>query len=340
MSRSIMATLLLAAAVGCAGPASAAGFARVGLFGFYWEGVYTGARETALGGADLAGAASPDAVLINPAPLSRGDGIAASFGKLEGFPPSTDVETWAVAADWKGWRLSACRSGYEIGYISERTAYNPEGTSVLVDTKETMLLLGLSYEILGSRAGESSWRWAVGGAYRGYRNQSFDYESDGASFDLGTTLGWMRRFDTGSFEMRGALAWQNVTDATIDADGRVYGMPRTGRGGLSARTTLDWPGRQRDMLGALVAYSHVYRPGYPEDSNHLGVELVGGGVLALRYGTNDYHFQGVSGWGLGLILAEPFMNPLSVRADWGRLDPDNDFFDTLDVWGVEAAFAF
>ena len=146
--------------------ADAAGFARVGTFGMSWELEYAGTRQAAMGQADIALETGPEALLRNPAALADGDGVAASYSRLDNFYVFTDdaIESFAATAAWSGFRVAACRMAVRADDVLHRTAYNPEGSDT-VDQEDRLVVVGASYDLahrLRNHPGQS-----VGGRHHG-----------------------------------------------------------------------------------------------------------------------------------------------------------------------------
>ena len=329
----VLVTLPLGAA-----PAAAAGFVKVGLFSFNWEGERTGARLTALGGADIAGEQGPEVVLVNPAPLGTGTGAVAAYSRLDNFIvwDDVDLESYAVAGGWEALRVTFCRVGYGKDGFIVRTAYEPEGgeySSYL----NSMTVLGLSWEAARRWLRDTPWRLAVGVSQRHYRADLMGRVTSADGWDVGATLGWETHFSGGGLRISGAWSKQNVSGATVDygvflTTATAVPLPEPWRGGVSARVHADWPALSRELVALLVAYTHMEHVGdYPYDADQYGVELILGGALAVRYGRDNDRNTEPESWGLGLVLDERFMGPMHARIHWARLKYDTIYIDDRDL---------
>ncbi len=112
--------------------AFAVGFARVGTFGFIWEGLYTGARQSSMGSADMAGAQGPSGLFLNTALLPSTDGVEVEYGRSP-FVNGIDIEILGAAVAWKGWRFGFSRQQMLMDPVIVRTAFAPEGTGEVIE---------------------------------------------------------------------------------------------------------------------------------------------------------------------------------------------------------------
>lgn len=332
-------TLLTAATV----PAAAAGFAKVGVYNFSGDGDLLGVRLTTLGGADIAGEQGPEVVLANPAPLGFGNGAVVAYSNRDNYLPwdDIDLESFAVAGGWEALRVSFCRVGYGNDEVLRRTAYDPEG--FISSYHRTMTVLGVSWEAARRWLRGTPWRLALGVNQRHYRYDNYGSVSSADSWDVGATLGWERPWDNGGLSVRAAWSKQNAAGKGISyiAEFPDYPLQQPWRGGLTVRGHLDWAGRSRELVGLLVAYTHLEEIGrYYLDADQYGVELMFGGLLAVRYGYENDTVLKPETWGLGLVLDERFMGPVHARAHWARLQHDADWLEDTDLWGAELGVRF
>ncbi len=324
-----------------ASPAAAAGFARVGTYGFTWEGIFAGGRLSALGNSDLADG-SPAALLINPAPLGTGNSMELGYGHANFFA-HTDITTYAGSAEWNNFQLNIAMQEFKVDDAIIRTAYNPEGTGETFDIKNRMTLTGLSYDLGRGLLNHPSFRWSAGAVLRHY---SYNFEETSASsdtYDLGTTMGWVARHQGGFVGVTGAIAWQNLTATTITYDDRETFLPEQIRAGVTMETGFDWEGHQGNLVKFLVAYTHAHQmgDGYPSDSDHTGVEAVLFDTLALRWGNSTKVTGGISSWGLGLLLDGRLLGPFTVQVDMGEMGYDNLIStDSQTLWGLRVRYHF
>jgi hypothetical protein len=163
--------------------------------------------------------------------------------------------------------------------------------------------------------------------------------------DLGTTLGLLVRGDGTRTGLTGAVSWQNATAATLDYNDRSARVPRPLRVGVTVETAFEKKSRPGDLAKFMVAYTRTFRLGetHRDDTDHLGAELVLLELLALRWGFNDRFSDGVTGLGVGIVLGERFLGPLTLEADVGQLSYDADFAgadNEKTAWGVRARYAF
>lgn len=121
-------------------PAFGAGFAKVGTFGYTYDGMFTGGRNTALGQADMAGAFGSEATQINTAPLPLDDGAEVSYNRNP-FLSKIDQEVWGGAVDFRGLRLGFSQFIFSMDPQLVRTAYNPEGTGETFDAGDKITVV-------------------------------------------------------------------------------------------------------------------------------------------------------------------------------------------------------
>ncbi len=332
-------------------PAAAAGFAV--LVPHTWEGLFTGARLSAMGGGDVAGDDGPGALLVNPSPLLRGDAVAVAHDHVDyplaavvgGDTGGTDIDyvTTALGVEWRGWRFSACVSDEATDDAVRRTAYQPEGTGTF-DRRSRMALVGLARRLAGDAQPGRGPQWTVGAVYRSYSARTTDNRTDPlvtfadaratGTWDLGTTASC--RFDDGArrASLAATVAWQNVTEATWTADGRELELPQVFRLGLTAGLSILDGEREWARVVAAAAHSDYTGVAYGRDSSQLGLEVTALRLLALRVGSNDRFYGGSGTWGVGLVLDHPRGRPLEMAVDYGEITPDNEMFNgsAMAMW--------
>ncbi len=324
-----------------AAPAAADGFATVRLATYGWEGLFSGARLSALGSSDLADG-SPAALLINPAPLATGNRVELGFDHAN-YLHDSEITTYAGSAEWNNWRLNIAIQEYTVDDVIIRTAYNPEGTGETFDIQDRMTLTGISYDLGRGLFDHPSLRWSAGAVWRrfSYTHQSQSTFSD--TYDLGTTLGWVVRHQNGSVGITGAISRQNLKGKTIVFDDREAGLPELMRAGITMEAAFDWDGHQRNLVKLLVAYTHCHHRALSNsaDSDHTGVEAVFFDTLALRWGNSTKLTGGISSWGVGLSLDGRLLGPFTVQADMGEMGYDNlASTDSETIWGLRVVYHY
>ncbi len=346
MYRHLTALALAATLAAWSAPAAAAGFAV--LISHTWEGLYTGARLSAMGGSDMAGDDGPGALLVNPAPLMRGDAVAVAHDHVD-YPlfglagdDGTDIDyvTTSLGVEWQGWRLSTCISDESMDNTVIRTAYQPEGMGSF-DHRSRMALVGLARRLAGDPLAENGSQWTVGVAYRSFSAKTTDNRTDPlVTFDDGTATGtWdvgttaCYRFNDPAHEasLAVAVAWQNVTDATLVIADRTMELPQVIRMGLTAGMTFRDARREWARVVAAVSRAEYAAAIHDKGTNQMGVEVTALRLLALRVGSNDRFYGGSSSWGIGLVLDHPRGMPLEMAVDYGRIARDDELFNDADL---------
>lgn len=356
--RRLLTMLALAATTAIsATPAAAAGFAV--LMSHAWEGLYTGARLSAMGGGDMAGEDGPGALLVNPAPLLRGDGVAVARDHVD-YPLTgvaaddgmdLDYVTTSLGVEWRGWRFGACISDEIMDNAVLRTAYLPEGTGTF-DRRSRLAIVGLARLLAGDARSAGGGQWTAGVAYRSYSDNTTDNRTDPlvtfddgratGSWDAGTTAAW--RFTAGAHRagLAAAVAWQNVTGADRVVAEREMDLPQVVRMGLTAGLTILDGRRERVRIVAAVARSEYVGAASDGGFNQMGLEVVALRLLALRVGSNDRIYGGNGAWGAGLVLDQPRGLPLEVAVDYGEISRDEELFDMpeLGMWSGRVRVEF
>jgi len=321
-------------------PVSAAGFSRVGTYGFNWEGVFAGGRLSALGGSDLADG-SPSALVINPAPLARGNNAELSYDHADYFLEA-EISTLAGSVEWNNLRLNFASHDYYIDDVLVRTAYNPEGTGQTIDYLNRMTISGVSYDLGRGLLNNPSWSWSVGGAWRHYLNKFDDTTATADSYDFGTTARFTTRFRNGWASITGAMSWQNFNDSTIAFDERKSLLPQPFRMGVTMQTAFDWTGHERPLVKFLMACT-LARNGssYLGDTEHVGIEAVFFDALALRLGHSTRISGDIDSWGVGVIINRGLLGSFTVHADVGQMDYDNILVTEGEtMWGLRVGYVY
>ncbi len=354
-------TILALAAVTAAwsAPAAAAGFAPMTTHA--WEGLFTGSRLSAMGGADLAGDDGPGALLVNPAPLLRGDGVAMGHDHVDfplvEYPGITDVTedldyvATTVGVEWHDWRFSACLSDESLDNSVIRTAYQPEGMGT-INRRSRMALVGLARQLAGSTRTELGLQWTVGVAYRSYSTKTavsegdlaiaFDDGATTGTWDAGTTVAYRFAGETNLASLAAAIVWQNLADGKWSIDDRELDLPQVVRAGVSTELTFLAGQREWVRVVAAIARSEYSSSIYDQGFNHLGIEVTVLRLLALRAGSNDRFYGGSTTWGAGLVLDQPRGLPLELAVDYGEIARDESSYSFADIpmWSGRVRWEF
>jgi hypothetical protein len=345
--RRTLACLAMAATVAAwPTPATAAGFAV--LMSHSWEGMFTGTRLSAMGGGDMAGDDGPGALLVNPAPLMRGNAVAVAHDHVD-YPlsavtgaddPDINYVTTSLGVEWRGWRLSTCISDQSTDNEVMRTAYLPEGTGTY-DHRSRMALVGLARQLAGDTHSPRGGQWSVGVAYRSYSARTSDNRTDPlvtfddghatGTWDAGTTVSLRFADQAHPASIAAAVAWQNVTGATLVISEREMALPQLVRMGLTAGLTFLDGQREWMRVVAAVARSEYTGQYNGRDFSQMGIEVTALRLLALRIGSNDKFYGGSGTWGVGLILDHPRGLPLEMAVDYGEVSPDNALFNEAEM---------
>ena len=327
----------------CASTPATAEFEHVSSSAFSWEGIFAGGRLSALGNSDLADD-SPAALLLNPAPLAQGDGIELSYDNA-GYAADVQYHTFAGALEWQALRVNAAVLDLDIPPRPVHSAYNPEAVGTL-DIDNRMSLVGVSYDLGQGALEVPNLQWSVGAVWRHFYlsfEDSTKVSYDADAVDLGTTLGWQSRYDGGRIGVTGAIAWQNITETTLTQDSRESALPQPLRFGLTLESAWNRPGRPDELVTILLAYARTVNreDDWREDSDHVGAELRFLEAVALRWGYTDRVNGGITSLGIGVVLDERVLGPLTIHADLGQMRYDNIVTqDDEMIWGVRARYAF
>jgi hypothetical protein len=336
--RMVRILLALSASLLLAAPGLAAGFAKVGTFGFIYDGMFTGARQTALGQADVAGAFGATATQLNVAPLPEGDGVTASYDR-NFFLADIDFEIWGAVVEARGLRLGYSRFRSFMDPQLVRTAYNPEGTGETFDAGDDIDVVSLGYDLGRLLDEEGRWAWTVGAAWRRYHSFLAESEIDEDTWDLGTTVAWTTPHPHGWARLAAAVSRQNLANREAVWDERAFSLPASWRMGATLEATFGEAGGGAEAFRFLMAITRRTYAGEWIDggSEHFGVELTGAGLLVLRTGASTRLPGTFNSWGLGLILDRDFMRSFAVSADFGRYETAIEW---VDMWSVRARYSF
>lgn len=316
-----------------------AGFAKVGTFGFSYDGMFTGTRNTALGQGDMAGAYGPGATMINTAPLPLGDGVEVSYNRNP-FLAETDFSVWGVAAEFQGLRAGYSRLNWFMDPQMVRTAYNPEGTGETFDAGDRISVLSLGYDLGRLIDDEGHWNWTIGGAWRHYYAFLAHSEVSDETFDLGTSVAWTAHHSKGWTKLIWAWSWQNFTNVKTQYDERESALPASIRMGFTIESGFGRNGWGGEAFRVLAAYSRRFMSddwygGY--DTDHFGLEMIPAGILAFRMGHNSRLPGDINSWGIGLILDQEVLGWCTLTGDYGKYDT---FAGDVSMWSVRARYAF
>lgn len=316
-------------------------FAYVRTTAFTWEGIFTAGRLSTLGGSDLTDN-SPATFLVNPAPLNHENSLRFCYDHADYFYNS-EFHTYAGSVGWNDWNLNIAVQDFVTHSAVSRTVYLPEGTGRTFDSRDRMMVIGLSYDLGNALLEEPALKWIIGAGWRRYSQTYGEGDGSANSFDMGTTLNWRTEHQIGWTGLTGSVSWQNVTDATLTYDEiRAY-VPRLLRTGLTIETAFNRAGRTDEFLKLLLAYTHSFRVGesYSSDSEHVGIEALFLNALALRYGHNTQVVGGIASWGVGIVLDKRLLGPVTVAVDWGVMRYSNFIFHgDKTTWGVRACYGF
>jgi hypothetical protein len=274
------------------------------------------ARGEALGLATTVAPRGATAFWWNPAPLPEGPDLAASLTSWD-FPID-DVSWRPLAARVTRGNLTAgVLWAHQDIDIPVRTAYEPDADAVY--PANDLVQIGLATDLvpwLGGR--DSPWTWVVGASLTWFRTEVREVESalDG---DLGTSVAWRTSLGEAGpvLRLHGTAMVHHLARATLDGEA----LPRTYRLGAGVELVPQWRWRGRPVV-ALAAMAVLRRDlediAFREDSEHVGVELVGGGVLAARVGYRNVRLFSDDGWswGFGLRHGTRRLAGLSVALDF------------------------
>ncbi len=314
----------------------AAGFVKVGTFGFNWEGIHNGSRQTAMGSADMAGAQGPSAILLNTAPLPTIDGVDVEYGRSKLYL-DVDHETMGMSASWRGLQVNYVRAQLLTDPMLIRTAYQPEGTGEYFEMTSEMKVLGASYDIGQHLEPSGHLAWTIGAAWRRYDGSLADFEYGESTYDVGTSLRWRVNHARGWTDFKGGFWVMNQSGKSVAFDERESSLPEASRYGLSAESVINSRHSNQEMLRVVVAYAEAnYDSYFYEDQDHLGAELTALDLVSVRAGNNS-RLGDSNSWGVGLRVARPFMGPVALTLDYGRFDTG---WRWNEMWSARANFRF
>lgn len=354
VSRSSRGPTTLLAALLVAGCAQAAGFTKVDITGWSWAGRFVGARTVAMGGAPMAIADGPGALLISASPRWPQNSVAAAHERVDypllpnaaGWPDADEGYTvTALALNWHGWRMGACRHERYLDNMVTQTAGDHAGA---IDRKERMVLAGLGRHLLGDPMATTGTVVNLGIVYRDYGQQiavasgnppaaGYAVTSAG-TWDLGTTMTWRPRGGGRCRQVASGIQWQNVFGrgfpSFVDDD---LTLPNVLRIGIATELVLSTADPRR--FGMTLAYCRVESLVKDRrDFDQFGAELELLGTISCRGGLDGQYGERAATWGAGLLLHRPEILPVVLRFDWARLSPTIEGLGKLDIdmWSVEA----
>lgn len=324
-----------------AAPASADLFDVVGSYVYTWEGAFVSGRISAMGGSDLADG-GPSALLINPAPLPKANGVEASYDHADHYHETSGYRTYAGAARWNGWSLNLAMQDFESA-ATLRSLYVPGATSRALHSRNRVRLVGVSRDLSRMLGDDPSLRWSAGAAWCRHSSDDADLPDVVDTWDVGTTLRWRTENAGGWTAVAGAVSWRNVTDATLTVGTLQAPMPRPLRAGFTVERAFARRDRADDLVKILLACSRTFQLGdtYRGDTSHVGLEVLVRGTFALRYGHVAKTGGDVDSGGIGVVLDGRMLGPFTVEADLGRMSYDGATFSGDEtIWGLRTRYDF
>jgi len=321
-------------------------FARVVTIGGTFANMPVDARGEAMGLATTVNPTGPTAFWWNPAPLPESDRVMVSY---------TD---WPHIMDSLKWRPMAIRAssgnltyGYLWGRLSSdpiliRTGYEPDGNGTYTEASSNLHQFSFAADLIPWLADESSaWQWTVGTNARLYYESLAEQSTSAWDLDLGTSLAWrLTDGEDGDIRLHGSAMVRNLTRGTFDTENTSSALPRYYHFGLSLEVGAGpiWHGSR----ALAVTVSHAWRRDYDDihynyDSEHLGVEMVVGGIASLRTGhrSRGFYADDGSSWGAGLQYRFDWGWGIRAAVDYARQDLDSVFGEYgMDYWTFTAGF--
>jgi len=321
------ATLLLACMFAAAPVVvQAEQFARVGNFGGDFARIPVDARGEAMGLATTVNPTGAMAFWWNPAPLPESDRVVAAY----------TIRDWPLDFRWRPFSLRASHGNVTFGAtwgrlridpMDVRTAYEPEGTGQTFETSNDLYLFSVAADLAPWLAQRPTrWSWSVGTSARHVRERLAETRVSAWDADLGTTLARTAVAEP-TFALRfvGTAMVRNLFASDLSLDRADMQIPRYYHFGLgfSARFGQSW----RNEPQVLLTVAHTWRR-YLEDefrgidSEHLGLEVLVGGVAAVRVGHRNPDVMLAEGWSWGGGLQWRFerLQGLVAGVDYARTD--------------------
>lgn len=316
-------------------------FVRVGTFGGQFARIPVDARGEAMGLATTVNPTGAMAFWWNPAPLPESDRVVVAY----------TIRDWVADLEWRPLAVRASHGNVSFGAMwgqlrldpmLVRTAYEPDGNGETFEAGSDLYLFSMATDVapwLMHRP--TRWSWSVGTSARHYRERLAETRTSTWDADLGTTMAWTAVADpalalrfVGTAMVRNLFASDLSFDEVTSRLSRYYHFGV----GFDARIGGYWRGRPQ----VLVTVAHTWRR-YLEDefwgvdSEHVGVEVLLGGVAAVRVGHRDPAVLMAKDWSWGAGLQWRFDRWQGVRVglDYARTElPDVFGEGSLDRWTV------
>jgi len=316
--------------------ASASGFARIGTYGFQWEGLFSSSRLASMGGSDMADS-GPGALMINPAPLARGNQVVVGYSGGK-FLSEFEFSTYAAGIEWQNFRINFASESNFADNLIVHTAYNPEGIGQINSVRNRMTVYGASYDLGRGLIKHPSLQWSVGFSIRHYSSTLDSSSSETDSHDLGSSLSWTFHYPKGWTRITGSVSDQNISNSSFNFDEREIMLPDPMRIGLTVETAFKRSDHPGNFLKLLVAFTRAHNFHF---SDQFGLEALVYDTVALRWGHSQRFEDGISSWGIGLVLDRDFLGPFTVQMDFGMMNFDSELLsDSKAVWGLRTGYQF
>ena len=335
--------LLSVCLAGALSPAAAEQFAKVGTFGGAFARIPVDARGEAMGLATTVNPVGPTAFWWNPAPLPEGDRAAASY----------TIRDYAADLRWRPLAIRTSRGNLTFGYLwgrlsldpmLVRTAYEPDGNGATFGASSNLHQFSGAADLVPWLAGRpTAWAWTLGANARYHHQQLAESTMAAWDADLGTSVAWTAIQDPAlRLRVHGAAMMRNALRSEIDYDEVTSELPRYYHLGAGVDVTFMalWP----DAPAVTVTVSHVWRRDLEDiggivDNEHLGIEVLVGGVAALRMGYRDSTAFVVDDWSWGAGLRYRFEVWWGIHAavDYAATDLADGFgAGSFDHWTLTA----
>lgn len=322
------------------GAAQAAGFAQVGTFSRHhtW---FSGARNTAVGLADLATATGPMALILNPGTQFEDHSLTAEFNRSNWYSSFNIIQS-GVVVEKSIFRLGLVYDEDAARDLIVRTAYNPEGDGTTFDVVDRTWLVGFAARILAPDSDGFGSSIVLGGNWRSASYQTGDNKASASEFDLGLTAGIKKPLNDGWISGYVAATGRNLFDAKYSVDDWEISTPQYSQ--LGATLTRCWvqPG-QTELLRLMVAVSRRLES---EESNmqsasRWGVEMKALELVSFRFGSHGDPLgsEGTQTLGAGLQTPKHWLDPVVVKVDYTRLD-GGDHWGWFDYYGASVQMDF
>lgn len=325
---------------------SAEQFAKIGLNAGIFSRMPVDARGEAMGLATTVNPTGPTAFWWNPAPLPESDRVMVSY---------TDWPHQLDSLHWRPLAIRASRANLTFGYlwgrlstdpILIRTGYEPDGNGTYYEVSSNLHQFSFAADLIPWLTdGSSAWQWSVGTNARLYHESLAEYSTSVWDLDLGTSLAW-RLMENGGGDIRlhGSAMVRNLIRGTYDSGNSSSTLPRYYHFGLSLEVGAGSIWRGTRIVAVTV--SHTWRRDYEDimynyDSEHLGLEMVFGGIASLRVGhrTRGFYADDGDSWGTGLQYRFDWWWGIRAAVDYAQLDVETALGeDSMDYWTFTAGF--